>query len=125
MIESKHTPGDWLIVERELLEDGSVYPRHITGGARDLTICFLEVPSIAELAAKNPDSFYASDNMAESASDIRSAMANARLIAASPNLLKALELLVNRAFTQNLDVDEDWYADLVFAEDAIKEAKGE
>lgn len=61
----------------------------------------------------------------DSGVDIEVSDEDARLIAASPKLLKALELLVNRAFTQNLDIDEDWYADLVFAEDAIKDAKGE
>ncbi|MBR8475800.1 hypothetical protein [Burkholderia cenocepacia] len=54
MSEIKHTPGPWRIIEREILEDGSVYPRHIVGGDRDTEVCMLEGSATAALAAREP-----------------------------------------------------------------------
>jgi len=71
----RHTPAPWRAVGPEILEDGSVYPPHIAGGARALEICTFRRTT---------------DAMAESVTDVRSASANARLIAAAPDLLMAL-----------------------------------
>lgn len=93
MAEGKHTAGPWIIIDRQFDEsDGSVYPRHIIGGARGLEICRLESDYAASQAANNPDGVMASDHIVEAAGDIRSRMANALLIAAAPELLEAVAL---------------------------------
>jgi len=53
-----HTPtvGPWKAVEREVLEDGGVYPSHVVGGPDEYLVCYLEAPSVATLAIKEPDS---------------------------------------------------------------------
>lgn len=96
MTAGKHTPGDWRIVEREVFEDGSVFPRHIVGGARELTICYLEAPEVARLAVQQPHSVYANDAMMEAEGDIRSKKANARLIEAAPDMLVEGSALVKQ-----------------------------
>jgi hypothetical protein len=93
-MEAKHTPGPWTIVDREVLEDGGVYPRHIVGGSRELEICWLESLFSAESAVKNPDSIASSDKMMESATDTRSKSANAHLIATAPDMLAALKAML-------------------------------
>lgn len=84
MSESKQqwTPGPWRIVEREVLEDGSVFPRHIVGGERELSVCLLEGSAVAELAIKEPDSIWGNNT-------------NAKLIAAAPELLEALSAIMD------------------------------
>ena len=82
MTTMRHTPAPWRAVGPEMLEDGSVYPPHIEGGARALEICHFS-------------DWTASDAMAESATDVRSKRANARLIAAAPDLLMALRAFLH------------------------------
>jgi hypothetical protein len=52
MSEIKHIEGPWRFVDREVLEDGSVYPQHIVGGPDELQVCFLEGSAVAALAIK-------------------------------------------------------------------------
>lgn len=78
---SKWTPGPWKIVQREVMEDGSVYPEHIVGGERELQVCIMESMFIAEKIAKEADSFWRNSPSHD---------ANARLIAAAPRMAEAL-----------------------------------
>lgn len=82
----KFTPGPWVVKERERLEDGSEYPMHVVGGSRELSICDMEFCCT--------DQPY-SDSMAESSTDVRSKRANARLIAAAPDLYCACNEALN------------------------------
>src|SRR5690606_18852872 len=74
-----HTPP-WRIVEREVLEDGSVYPRHIADASGNC-VAYLEASSVAALAIKEPGSLWDTSEAKET---------RARLIAAAPELLEAL-----------------------------------
>jgi hypothetical protein len=80
MNKIKSTPGPWRIVEREILEDGGVYPRHIVGGDADHQVCLLEGPATAELAIRNPGEFWGNNP-------------NCDLITAAPDMLMILEML--------------------------------
>jgi len=84
MDKIKHTPGPWRIVEREVLEDGSVYPRHIVGGNADYQICLLESTVTAELAIRNPGECWGKNS-------------NIDLIAAAPDMAEILEIIANDA----------------------------
>ncbi|WP_176331555.1 hypothetical protein [Burkholderia vietnamiensis] len=80
MNEIKHTPGPWRIVEREILEDGSVYPRHIVGGEEDHQVCLLESTVTAELAIRHPNECWVNNQ-------------NGKLLIAAPDMLMVLEML--------------------------------
>ncbi|WP_155638648.1 hypothetical protein [Burkholderia cepacia] len=84
MNEIKHTPGPWKVVEREVLEDGSVYPRHIVGGERELEVCLLEGPAVAALALKEPNGIYGRNG-------------NGDLISAAPDMRMVLEMIAEDA----------------------------
>lgn len=75
---STHLKGPWRIVERETLDDGSVYPRHIATKDGSYQICLLESPSMAALGYDRTPH--------EQERDL--------LIAAAPELLAALQALV-------------------------------
>ena len=81
---SKHTPGPWHAVAREVLEDGSVYPAHIASDARESQVCLLESPYIADLAQNEPGSLWDTSPRKE---------ADARLLTAAPDLLEALSAM--------------------------------
>lgn len=78
-------PAPWKIVEREVLEDGSVYPSHIVGGPFEAEVCFLEGSATAELAIKDPDSVWGRPN------------ANAALLLAALDMAEVLEMLAAEA----------------------------
>lgn len=78
MSEAKHTPGPWRLVERETLEDGSIYPRHIATEDGGYQICLLESANMASLGYERTPSEQERD----------------RLICAAPDLLEALQELV-------------------------------
>lgn len=79
---TQHTQGPWKIVEREVLEDGSVYPRHILGGRFQMQVCLMESAAAANAFVNEP-SWKNLGNSEISISD-------ARLIAASPLMLDEL-----------------------------------
>ena len=81
--QGKHTPGPWPIRDATVEEDGSIHPRHIVGGSRDLVVMYAN-------ERRNTDGTLVSDEMAEAVGDVRSKTANLRLIAAAPDLLAAL-----------------------------------
>lgn len=83
-MSAAHTPSPWRTVEREVLEDGSVYPAHVVGGDRDLVIFYLEGSEVAKLAAEgNPHFQRSARNEADS-----------QLVVAAPDMLDALRDLV-------------------------------
>ena len=85
-MNTNHTPAPWKVIDREVMEDGSVYPIHITGGVTDLGICLMESPAAADAYVNNPAW------KALGKSDM--SVANARLIAAAPELLEALKQMI-------------------------------
>ncbi|MBR8157101.1 hypothetical protein KDX20_21955 [Burkholderia cenocepacia] len=80
MNKIKHTPGPWRIVEREVLEDGSVYPRHIVGGEEDHQVCLLESTVTAELAIRHPNECWGKNQ-------------NGKLLIAAPDMAEILEFI--------------------------------
>jgi hypothetical protein len=86
-MSTQHTPGPWKIVDREILEDGSVYPEHIIGGITDLQVCLLEASSSAHA--------YVYDPVWSKRQKSQMSEANARLIAAAPDLVFQLQAAAN------------------------------
>ena len=84
MNEIKHTPGPWRIVEREILDDGSIYPRHIVGGEADHHVCLLESTVTAELAIRHPNECWGKNP-------------NGKLLIAAPDMAEVLEMLAAEA----------------------------
>jgi len=113
---SKHTPKPWAVVDREVLEDGSVYPKHIIGGVTELQVCLFETPLMAK-AIVNDESWthLGKSEMHE---------ANAQLIAAAPELLEALKELLDREWQDDEDAPTLQQA-RANARAAIKKAEGE
>lgn len=110
MCEIKHIPAPWRFVEREVMEDGSVYPQHIVGGPNEIQVCILEGNSVAELAIK------------EKWPSGKPRCAD--LILAAPDLLEALQALM---FHDGDGWDADGWlneADLSKARAAIAKATG-
>lgn len=73
--------GPWRVVERAVMEDGSVYPRHIITADSEYQICIMESAAVATLHVCQPESKWAN-----SAANLELA----HLIAAAPELLEAL-----------------------------------
>jgi hypothetical protein len=84
-----HTQGPWKVVPRETMEDGSVYPMHITGGVSDFIVCMLEAQAVAEAYASGVWSESTFPNLGNAKH------CNARLIAAAPDLLAALQFIAD------------------------------
>jgi hypothetical protein len=115
MSTDKATPRPWRVIDSEILEDGSVYPPHIVGGCRDLTIC----------------RFYEGDQMAETKDDVRSTRANAAFIVKAVNLfdelVEALEDIHeywNRTQSETAMYDALWHI-IEVAKDMLVKAKEE
>lgn len=85
---SAHLKAPWRIVERETLEDGSAYPRHVATEAGDYQICLLESPSMAALGYTR--------TVAEAERDA--------VIAAAPELLAAVE----SEYIYLADIHNEW-----------------
>ena len=122
---SGHTPLPWKIVPREVTPDG-VFPAHIVGGSRELTICYLEAQIIAENGARDPS--FDNDVMVEADGSIRSKKANWSVLENAPALLSALEEI--REWLTNLSADNATQHDIFVAlqmraATAIAQAKGE
>lgn len=74
-----------------MLEDGSIYPRHILGSGNEFQVCLLESPMVAELAHKDSQTIWAQNNVT---------LVNARLIEAAPELLE--EMVILRDWTRQV-----------------------
>ena len=80
MADTKFTPGPWRVVERASMDDGSVYPTHILGGAADFHVCLMESAAVAALL-----------HSGEWKTVVSTSAANANLIAAAPDLHDACQ----------------------------------
>ena len=102
-MSAKHTPGPWRIVDATVEEDGSIFPRHIVGGSRELVVMYAN-------ESRNEDGTLVSDEMAEAVGDVRSKTANLHLIAAAPELLAALRDLtpILEAAESNASGNPEW-----------------
>lgn len=103
-MQTKHTPGPWVI-------GGSL----ISNG---------RVPVAKVLHNGNGNPSKASDYDRDAPRWLGGADANARLIAAAPELLAALEALVGEADLGEVDLDDDDRAKLEQARAAIAKATG-
>ena len=83
--KAKFTKGPWDVIEREVMEDGSVYPFHIIGGHLDYEICQMESDSVAYA--------YTHDAAWKQSEPSVMVRANAALIAAAPDLYEELHRL--------------------------------
>jgi hypothetical protein len=89
MKPDKATPRPWRFIDREELEDGSIYYAHLVGGSRDLVICSFGNSS--------------NDDMAETKTDIRSKKANAALIVKAVNLHDELVVTLEKLLGTHSD----------------------
>ncbi len=95
-----HTPGPWKVIEREILEDKSVYPRRIDGGVMNMHVCFLETPAVAHAYT------YSDGWKGKGFSEFQ--QGNARLIAAAPDLYAALLAMFNEATARHAANMTEW-----------------
>lgn len=101
MSQGNHTPGPWEVVRRDQLQG----VRHVDHEGRAFDVCRVDWHS-----------FYKPDTKAE---------ANARLIAAAPRLLAALEAMAE-TYARDADVyDPRTEPALIEARAAIQQATGE
>lgn len=95
---AEHIAGPWKIVDRYVEDDGSVYPRRITGDDGHI-VCYLEAECVAALAIANPGSYWG---------EFPSKKATENVVVAAPDLLDALvdcrRALEIANFTQELQV---------------------
>jgi hypothetical protein len=98
---SAFTPGPWKVAEREVLEDGSVYPTHIVAEPTEHEVCHLE----SQCAAQEGWEIHPTR------------AANHRLIAAAPDLAHALRRYVARdeAEGRSSECDNSTYRDALAA----------
>ena len=120
---SKHTPGPWFLSEKDmsLSEDDvmSIGVMTKTGADDDESTCVTSVSAFGVASYEEGGVTYYGATAPDAAS-LAVAHANARLIAAAPDLLEALRALVEAVE----DNDQDSLRELIAAHAAIAKAEG-
>lgn len=108
---SGHTPGEWTLYA----EKGSSLLMPICAGPDDRVICLLARSGVERPVDKrcNPRQFYTEEDIA-----------NGRLIAAAPALLKALQLIATDA-SSRLNAETELLACRALAREALAKVLGE